>query len=94
MVSTPEIRIDCPDEEKFPLVERVTAHFRGKRNVNDVDGVRITFDHGWGLLRASNTQPALVMRFEATSGQLLEEYRHEMVSAMERARHELSGVTK
>src|SRR5580704_12967201 len=82
MVSTPEIRIDCPDEVKFPLVERVTAHFRGKRNVNDVDGVRITFDHGWGLLRASNTQPALVMRFEATSGQLLEEYRHEMVTAM------------
>jgi phosphomannomutase/phosphoglucomutase len=94
MVSTPEIRIDCPDEVKFPLVERVTAYFRGKRNVNEVDGVRIKFDHGWGLLRASNTQPALVMRFEATSDQLLEEYRHEMVAAMERARHELSGVMK
>jgi phosphomannomutase/phosphoglucomutase len=89
MVSTPEIRIDCPDDVKFALVERVAAYYRGKRNVIDVDGVRITFDQGWGLLRASNTQPALVMRFEAADKKLLEEYRQELESAMERARQEL-----
>jgi len=94
MVSTPEIRIDCPDDVKFALVDRVAAHYRGKRHVIDIDGVRITFEQGWGLLRASNTQPALVMRFEAANEKLLEEYRQELESAMERARQELSSATR
>jgi phosphomannomutase/phosphoglucomutase len=65
MVSTPEIRIECPDEKKFGVAEKMTAAFKDKYPVVDIDGVRINFPDGWGLLRASNTQPALVMRFEA-----------------------------
>jgi phosphomannomutase/phosphoglucomutase len=85
-VSTPEIRIDCPDEVKFQVVDRVTRHFRGTHNVIDVDGVRVLFDQGWGLLRASNTQPVLVMRFEAASQALLEGYRREMEQVLDRAK--------
>jgi phosphomannomutase/phosphoglucomutase len=82
LVSTPEIRFDCPDETKFSVVERVAAHFRSLRPVVEVDGVRVLFDKGWGLVRASNTQPILVMRFEAESEPLLEEYRHEVEEAV------------
>lgn len=64
MVSTPEIRIECPDEKKFEVAEKMKAAFKDYP-VIDIDGVRINFPDGWGLLRASNTQPALVMRFEA-----------------------------
>jgi phosphomannomutase/phosphoglucomutase len=85
MVSTPEIRVDCPDETKFETVARVAAHFKKTHKVIDVDGVRVLFEKGWGLLRASNTQPVLVMRFEAPSEKLLESYRHEVESALEQA---------
>jgi phosphomannomutase/phosphoglucomutase len=66
-VTTPELRVDCPDEVKFDLVKAVTETFRKRGNaVNDTDGARITFGNGaWGLVRASNTGPVLVMRFEA-----------------------------
>jgi phosphomannomutase / phosphoglucomutase len=85
-VSTPEIRIDCPDEQKFHVVERVARHFKSTHRVIDVDGVRVLFDQGWGLLRASNTQPVLVMRFEAANGALLEQYRREMELVLARAK--------
>lgn len=85
-VATPEIRVDCPDSEKVQVVERVKEYFRGKRDVNDVDGVRIRFENGWGLVRSSNTQPILVMRFEASSPQLLDQYRQEVEAAVETAR--------
>ena len=85
-VSTPEIRVDCPDETKFPVVARVAEHVRGTHQVIDVDGVRVLFEHGWGLLRASNTQPVLVMRFEASTQELLAEYRREMETALDRVR--------
>ena len=85
-VSTPEIRIDCPDEVKFGVVERVAAHFKKIRKTVDVDGVRILFPEGWGLLRASNTQPVLVMRFEATSENLLNQYRHEVERILEESK--------
>ncbi len=78
MVSTPEIRVDCPDEIKFDVVKQVAGHFRKIRETVDVDGVRVLFPHGWGLLRASNTQPVLVMRFEAENAQLLGEYQREV----------------
>jgi len=84
-VSTPEIRVDCPDEQKFEVVKRVTAHFRGKYSIVDVDGVRILFPHGWGLVRASNTQPVLVMRFEATNAELLAAYQKEVEAAVAEA---------
>jgi len=73
--TTPEIRIDCPDDRKFPLVERVRESFRKEYPIVDVDGVRVLFPDGWGLVRASNTQPVLVLRFEARSAERLQEIR-------------------
>ncbi len=77
-VSTPEIRVDCPDDRKFDLVERAAKQFAVKYPVSTLDGVRITFADGWGLLRASNTQPVLVLRFEAGSAAALDAYRAEV----------------
>jgi phosphomannomutase/phosphoglucomutase len=65
--STPEIRVDCPDERKFAVVRAAVAHFTRDHDVIDVDGARILYGDGWGLIRASNTQPVLVVRFEARS---------------------------
>ncbi|MGH9558260.1 MAG: phosphomannomutase, partial [Bryobacteraceae bacterium] len=86
-VSTPEIRIDCPDEIKFQVVARVAARFKSTHKAIDVDGVRVLFEHGWGLLRASNTQPVLVMRFEADTQARLDEYRREVESALDAAKN-------
>jgi len=72
---TPEIRLDCPDDRKFEVVRRAAEFFRQHYQVIDIDGVRVRFDDGWGLVRASNTQPALVMRFEADSEKRLKEIR-------------------
>jgi phosphomannomutase/phosphoglucomutase len=85
-VSTPEIRVDCPDELKFEIVRRVADHFQGKRKTVDIDGVRVIFPEGWGLLRASNTQPVLVMRFEAASEPLLKQYQTEVQDVLEEAK--------
>jgi phosphomannomutase / phosphoglucomutase len=74
-VSTPEIRIDCPDDRKFIIAERAKEYFRKHYDTIDIDGVRVQFPEGWGLIRASNTQPALVLRFEAQSAEKLTEYR-------------------
>jgi phosphomannomutase/phosphoglucomutase len=73
--NTPEIRVDCPDKVKFEVVAQVTEHFRRREKVIDIDGVRVLFGDGWGLVRASNTQPALVLRFEALSEPRLAEIR-------------------
>jgi len=71
-ICTPEIRVACSDENKFDVVDRAIAHFSQQGyNIIDIDGMRIRFSDGWGLLRASNTQPALVMRFEAPDLQRL-----------------------
>ena len=72
--STPELRRFCPDEKKFEVVERLKSLLRDKEvSFNDIDGIRSEFKDGWGLVRASNTQPALVLRFEAnTSGRMKE----------------------
>ena len=79
-VTTPEIRVECGDERKFELVERAVAHFRARHDVIDVDGVRVLFGDGWGLIRASNTQPILVTRYEARSAERLAVIRNEMES--------------
>ncbi|MEW6674489.1 MAG: phosphomannomutase/phosphoglucomutase [Nitrospirota bacterium] len=71
-VSTPEIRFECPDEIKFKIVDKTKEAFRDYP-LNDIDGIRIKFDKGWALIRASNTQPALVMRFEAKDEESLRE---------------------
>lgn len=101
---TPEIRVDCPDTIKFDLVKRVQARFveRAKarpvrrdasptiREVITIDGVRVVFDDGWGLIRASNTQPALVLRFEASSPERLAGIRTLIESELEESRRTLA----
>jgi phosphomannomutase/phosphoglucomutase len=77
-VSTPELRIDTDEAAKFAIVERAAAHFKATHDVIDVDGVRVLFGDGWGLLRASNTQPVIVARFEARTAARLAEIRAEM----------------
>ena len=77
-VSTPEIRVECGDERKFELVDKAVAHFKSTHDVIDVDGARVLFGDGWGLIRASNTQPILVTRYEARSAERLHAIRSEM----------------
>ncbi len=77
-VSTPELRVACPDARKFAIVAEAVAHFRTRYDVNDIDGARILFGDGWGLIRASNTQPVLVMRFEAPTALRLAAMRDEV----------------
>lgn len=87
--TTPEIRVECADEIKFDVVEHARRHFvdSGYR-VIDVDGVRIVFEDGWGLVRASNTQPVLVLRYEADTRERLEEIRDLIESRVERIKRE------
>lgn len=92
MVTTPEIRVDCPDEVKFDVVARVAERYRATHKVVDVDGVRVLFPQGWGLVRASNTQPVLVLRFEAATPELLEQYRREVEQAVQEARQAVAAA--
>jgi phosphomannomutase / phosphoglucomutase len=73
--STPEIRIDCTDETKFNVVQKISNHFKQTNEVITIDGARIIFENGWGLVRASNTQAILVLRFEAYSEENLSKIR-------------------
>lgn len=72
LVSTPELHIDCADDKKFDLVKAAVENFKREHEVIDIDGARVLFDDGWGLVRASNTQPVLVLRFEAQNQAALE----------------------
>jgi phosphomannomutase/phosphoglucomutase len=74
--STPELRVPCPDDKKFDVVKEIADEFSTTNKVITIDGARIIFDHGWGLVRASNTQAILVLRFEANSQEHLDEIRH------------------
>lgn len=80
--TTPELRVECPDDIKFGVVEKIVAHFRAKQDIIDIDGLRALYDDGWGLVRASNTQPALVLRFEALSEKRRDEIREEIESVL------------
>jgi phosphomannomutase/phosphoglucomutase len=82
MISTPEIRVDCPEEIKFQIAKEAQSAFP-EFKVDTIDGVRVSFDKGWGLVRASNTQPVLVMRFEAESTGLLETYKKTVIDRIE-----------
>ncbi len=74
--STPEIRVECPDDKKFDVVAKARDALQAKGfQVNGIDGARVEFGDGWGLVRASNTQPVLVYRFEASSEKRLNEIR-------------------
>ncbi len=81
-MSTPEIRVDAADEDKFRVVEEAGRYFRKKYDTIDVDGVRILFPEGWGLIRASNTQPVIVMRFEAKTEKALAEIRESVETVL------------
>ena len=89
LVSTPELRTECPDEAKFQVISKVADIMRRDRPIVEVDGVRVPFENGWGLVRASNTQPVLVMRFEATSEDLLRKYQKQIEDVVERAKKEV-----
>jgi phosphomannomutase/phosphoglucomutase len=94
--ATPEIRVDCPDALKFDVVAAVRAHYRqAGLPVVDIDGARISFgtesDPAWGLVRASNTGPILVMRFEATSAQRRDQMRAEVDQVVSKARARLAS---
>lgn len=90
--STPEIRVPCPDEIKFAVVEKAREILRDKGyKVIDVDGARVVFQDGWGLVRASNTQPVLVVRYEAETPGRLEEIRNIVEEAIEKAKSELGS---
>lgn len=84
-VTTPEIRVDCEEEKKFQLVEETKRRLSAKHSINDIDGVRVEFGDSWGLVRASNTQPVLVLRFEAPSERRLDEIRRVVEAALAEA---------
>jgi len=81
-VTTPELRLPCADDLKFSVVAQAAEHFRERYPLNEIDGVRIAFPHGWGLLRPSNTGPVLVMRFEADTPARLLTYRDEVEACL------------
>jgi len=81
--ATPEMRVDTTEEDKWRITEDVKRHFRAKYKTIDIDGVRIEFDDGWGLVRASNTQPVIVLRFEAKTKERLEEIKKEVMTFIE-----------
>jgi phosphomannomutase/phosphoglucomutase len=88
--ATPELRVACPDGVKFAVVEQVLQHFSQTHAVVSVDGARISFDDGWGLVRASNTQPVLVLRFEASSAERRDAIRHEVEAVVRQAANNLA----
>lgn len=84
LISTPEIRVPCPDEVKFQIVEDLVKKFKEEGlEVIDVDGARIEFKEGWALVRASNTQPVLVLRFEAENEAFLKQLQERVYSTLE-----------
>jgi len=90
--STPELRVETGEEKKFEIVRRATEAFRKQGyRIIDVDGVRVTFPDGWGLIRASNTQPLLVLRFEAKTPERLEEIRKLVETTLESVKTEVGA---
>jgi phosphomannomutase/phosphoglucomutase len=93
--ATPEIRVPCPDELKFEVVARVLDHYRGRHRVLDVDGARVDFGEGaWGLCRASNTGPVLVLRFEARAPERRDEVRADVETTVTRALDKLGAPAR
>ena len=93
MQYTPEIRIDCPDSLKKAVVAELVQKCRDYalsgsgplpiRKIYDIDGARVVFDKGWGLVRSSNTQPVIVMRFEAEDEEALRQYKSFLMKELE-----------
>jgi phosphomannomutase/phosphoglucomutase len=82
--ATPELKVPCPDERKFEVVEALAREFRQRYETIDIDGVRIVFPEGWGLVRASNTNPYLTLRFEARTAAALAEMKEIVYAALRR----------
>ncbi len=82
--ATPEVRVPCPDDRKFAVVEALVRHFKERYEVVDVDGARVLFGDGWGLVRASNTQPVLVVRAEGTTPEALRRIQKVLEEALAR----------
>lgn len=80
--ATPEIRVDCTDSRKKKIVEKIKKHFQNTPGIVEIDGIRIPFEGGWALVRSSNTQPVIVLRFEATSARKLQSIRKEVESLL------------
>ena len=85
MVNTPEIRVECPDERKFEIVKEIADDFKKDYPVIEVDGARVLFEGGWGLIRPSNTQPVLVLRFEASNEKRLGEIKEIFIRRLSRS---------
>jgi phosphomannomutase/phosphoglucomutase len=97
LYNTPEIRYELPDEIKFDVVKKIVERFKAtaeaqKHEVVDVDGARVTWKDGWALVRASNTQPALVLRFEAETPQRLDEIRNKVETELKKVEAEAKGA--
>jgi phosphomannomutase/phosphoglucomutase len=82
--TTPELKAMCPDAEKFRVVEELAREFRRRYELIDIDGARILFPGGWGLVRASNTNPYLTLRFEARTREELDEMKRRVFEALSR----------
>lgn len=91
--STPELRVECPESMKFAVVERVVEQLGPKHDIVTVDGARVLYPDGWGLVRASNTQPLLVLRFEAETEERLEAIQSEIEAAVASARAEIEAAS-
>ena len=89
--ATPEIRVPCPDDKKFEVVKRAVEKFSERYDVISIDGARIHFPDGWGLVRASNTQPVLVYRFEATTPEALQRIKREVMDTVEEIMKEVGA---
>ncbi|HKJ98349.1 MAG TPA: phosphomannomutase/phosphoglucomutase [Desulfotignum sp.] len=81
--TTPEIRKECPDEIKFAVVKKIVDHYKDRQKVIDIDGMRAVYEDGWGLVRASNTQPALVLRFEALTADRRDEIQQDIENTLD-----------
>jgi phosphomannomutase/phosphoglucomutase len=90
--TTPEIRVACPDQRKFIVVENLKTFLSPDHDIIDIDGVRVVYEDGWGLVRASNTQPVLVLRFEASSEERLNQIRQEILDALKTVGGEGIGI--
>jgi len=86
--NTPEIRVDTSEEAKFDIVAQIVDHFKERNEVIDIDGARIKFPHGWALVRASNTQPSLVLRYEADSEKHLNEIKNAVEPVLKRIKEQ------
>jgi phosphomannomutase/phosphoglucomutase len=89
--STPEIRRHVPEEHKFEAVRALAARYKAEREVIDIDGARVLFGDGWGLVRASNTEPVVVLRFEARTAERLAQIQREVEGRLEEELARLSG---